>query len=112
MEKIFKNRYGSVELKTITPFMPVKEIKGADYPSDIKLSLSDAEKVALITGNLNIQICFDSLQTAYIILHNSPSTAAICKAKISYISDRNPEKELEKELEKVPFDYALQINQF
>ena len=86
----FSNSYGTVSVTPVTEFMAVSGIRKTHAQAKANtFSLDDAEKIALITENRKIQICphfmpMDGL--AYLILHDSPSTAAICKVEIKNFS--------------------------
>jgi hypothetical protein len=95
MEKHFKNEYGTATLTTLTPFMRVGDIKGSDYPDDIKFNIDTAEKLALITENRGIQIVAQSTKQFYVMLHESTSVAAVCHAELEYTSPKNPTKAIE-----------------
>ena len=66
--------------------MPVKDIKKTHPQAQANtFDLDTAEKIALITENRRVQICphlFPVDGLAYLILHDSPSTAAICSVNI------------------------------
>ena len=88
MIKEYKNKYGLLELETITDFVHISY----NYKSSCHdfLNIETAEKIALITNNKDIQICINGkdFNSYYIILHNTPSTAALCKInKLNYIGD-------------------------
>lgn len=81
----FTNRFGSVSLTPVSDFMPVGRItKNHPVAQAHAFDMDAAEKIALITGNRGIQICvhypLDGL--AYVVLHDSPSSASICKVDI------------------------------
>ncbi|MGK2231291.1 MAG: hypothetical protein ACI92O_000449 [Colwellia sp.] len=82
------NHFGQLYLTPITAFMPVKEISLSKCPlaKHYLISFDIAAKVALITGNRNIQICFPLANTskddAYVVYHNTQNTAAVCAVEI------------------------------
>ena len=80
------NRFGSVVLTPVTEFMAVGLIRKT-HPQAVAntFDLDTAEKLALITENRRIQICphfFPIDGLAYVVLHDSTSTAAICSVTI------------------------------
>lgn len=81
------NEFGSLTLTPVTPAMPVSEISWRQCPAarNNAISLEQAEQVALITENRGIQIGADWVNggtDSYVILHETPNTAAICKVDI------------------------------
>jgi hypothetical protein len=53
----FQNRYGSCELTPIGGIVHISEISNdRDVPDDIRFGIDDGEKLALITGNKDIQV--------------------------------------------------------
>lgn len=81
----FSNKFGAVELTPVTEFMPVSSIRKTHPQAQANtFDLTTAEKIALITENRKIQICphFPVDGLAYLVLHDSPSTAAICRVVV------------------------------
>lgn len=100
MENIkFCNRYGSLELKPVTDYMPVDQIKHTIAPIGSAFNLETAEKIALITENRRIQLCIipDNYRVMYVVHHSSTSIAAICEINsLAYNERINPQQELER----------------
>jgi hypothetical protein len=81
----YSNRFGTVEITPVTPFMPVSSIrKTHPQAQENTFDLHTAEKIALITENRRIQLCphFPIDGLAYLVLHDSPSMAAICRVNV------------------------------
>lgn len=83
----YKNSFGEVMLTPVMNYIPVKDIsaKKCSQSTENLITIDDSEKVALITENKDIQVSFlsgNELNSAYVIHHNSPSTAAICAVNI------------------------------
>jgi hypothetical protein len=81
----YSNRFGTAEVTPVTPFMPVSSIrKTHPQAQENTFDLTTAEKIALITENRGIQLCphFPIDGLAYLVLHDSPSMAAICRVNI------------------------------
>ena len=81
----YTNQFGSVRLTPVTEFLPIRSIN-KNMPEAIAqgITTDDAEKVALVTENRHIQVCFHWPMNgkAYVVLHNSPSAAAICQVEV------------------------------
>lgn len=93
----YKNNYGQLELELVSEYIPVSTIKGSNISDSLKFSLETAEQIALITENRKIQICIPLDWKVYVIIHNSPSTAAIAKIKsLDFIADITPAEELHR----------------
>jgi hypothetical protein len=95
----FSNEFGVVELVPVMEFMTISNInKTHPMVQQNSFDLETAEKIALITENKGIQICcILELNTAYLVLHNSSSTAAICKVIIkSFLSTEKPSEILNR----------------
>lgn len=82
----FSNKFGIVEITPVTEFMAVSSIRKTHPQAQANtFDLTTAEKIALITENRRIQICphfFPIDGLAYLLLHDSPSTAAICRVDV------------------------------
>ena len=94
----FANKYGSLELEVVTYYKEVSTIHSIDVDPSLLFSIDDAEKIALITGNKGIQICFvaSDRSKAFLIHHKEASLAAVCRvSSLNYTSGKNPTKELE-----------------
>lgn len=84
---IFENRFGKLTLTPITAYVPVSSIlfDTCEAAQANTIDLESAEKVALITDNCNVQVCFPmqcKFESGYVIHHNGPSTASVCKVDI------------------------------
>lgn len=81
----FTNRFGSVLVTPMTDFMPLAGIRKT-HPMAMAnaFDMTTAEQIALVTENRGVQVCvhypLDGL--AYLVLHDSPSTAAICRVDV------------------------------
>jgi len=79
----YANRYGRLTLVLTTDFVPVSSIHGRDLPDEVRFRGFDtAEQIALITDNRRLQIAFVhplSAEIGFVIVHNSPSTAAVAR---------------------------------
>lgn len=81
----YANRFGSVEVTPMTAFMPLAGIRKTHPMAQAHaFDLTTAEQIALVTENRGVQLCvhypLDGL--AYLVLHDSPSTAAICRVEV------------------------------
>lgn len=81
----FTNRFGSVKVTPVTDFMPLAGIcKTHPMAQAHAFDLTTAEQIVLVTENRGVQVCvhypLDGL--AYLVLHDSPSTAAICRVEV------------------------------
>ena len=93
----YSNRFGSVEISPVSEVMDVSSIcKSNPVAVANEFTISDAEKIALITGNDGVQICphfFPVTGRAYLILHYSSSTASVCSVRIeSFTVSEEPSK--------------------
>lgn len=83
--RTFTNRFGTVEVTPLTDFMPVRDIR-MTHPVAVAnvFDVTTAEQIALVTENRGVQIClhFPLDGLAYLVLHDSPSTAAICRVDV------------------------------
>ena len=78
----YANRFGAVEVTPVTDFMPLAGIRKTHPMAQAHaFDLTTAEQIVLVTENRRVQVCvhypLDGL--AYLVLHDSPSTAAICR---------------------------------
>jgi hypothetical protein len=93
----YSNTYGSLQLEPIGPFKAVNTIRGVDLPDDIKFSMDTAEKIALITDNRGIQLCFESFKKVYVIIHQGPSLAAVARiVNMEFDEKINPAQEIDR----------------
>ena len=94
------NEFGTITFKLVTDHIAVKNINyqmSAVQANDF--DIKTAEKIALITGNKGIQIGFAYPLNgrAYMLMHNTPSTAAICHVSVvDFVCPFTPEIMLEK----------------
>lgn len=76
----YSNVYGSLELRTMTPIMPIRDIKAIP---ECMFNVRTAEQIALITGNRGVQLSFKMPLTApnpaYVIVHSTPNSGAVAK---------------------------------
>lgn len=83
MKYFYKNKYGSLEIEVIGPYQDVTKMRVKDQPSSTYFTINEAEKIALITGNKDIQIAFEypSYKNACLVHHSisNPRLAAVCR---------------------------------
>lgn len=95
----FQNRYGRLEVEPVTPLLQVRNIRGVDYPDDIKFDLETAERIVLITENRRSQIAFQEWTQngrAYMIVHTSPSEGYIVRIVSLDYTGPNAQEEIER----------------
>lgn len=96
----FANRFGVAEITPVTESMPIGDIRKT-HPMALAntFDIETAEQIALITENRRIQICprFDPMDgMAYLVLHDSPSSASICSVKVlEFVCGTTPAKMIE-----------------
>ena len=103
----FQNEYGSLELTPVTEYLPISAISVALIAEveGVLFDLEEGEKIALITENKNIQMCFpyaldaknEYNQCGYVIHHQSPKIGCICKVQLenfSIVDNLSPQEEL------------------
>lgn len=96
MQLDFANQFGALKLALVSEVRPVDSIFGADIDAAHKFDLHTAEQVALITENRRIQIGGLGAHDCYIVVHESPTNAAIARIEsINYIGG-NPAQEIER----------------
>ncbi len=88
----YSNEYGELVLTAVTGYMPVSSISIDKLPviEQHMFSIDDAETIALITENHNVQFSTPYLlkmghprkTDAYIIHHQSSTIACVCKVEI------------------------------
>lgn len=94
----YENKYGTVELETVTDFIPVSRVNGDMCPEP--LTLETLEKVALITDNIHIQSCLTKdLKRGYCIFHAASNIAAVCKVVHLDYKGMEPSQEILREYE-------------
>lgn len=94
----YQNRYGECELEFVTSFMSIKDIhsKLEAVKSNV-FDIDTAEMLALISSNRKLQQApfADNLDKFYVVYHQAPNVAAVCKIKhLHYRSVGKPEIEL------------------
>lgn len=79
----YSNKYGCVELEIVGEYTHVSTFHANMINSEFFFTIDEAEKLALITENNRLQVCFDpkSLKRAYVIVHKSSSVAALTRIK-------------------------------
>lgn len=99
MNLIYENKYGRLEIEIISPYKDVSKMYSKDFDESCFFTLDEAEKIALITGNRDIQLCFSRMNDSYrvaLLHHKSSSSAALCKiSNLEFDSAVNPAKELD-----------------
>jgi hypothetical protein len=92
----YENKYGSLRLELVTDYVPVSQIRAKDQNWDVFIDLDTAEKVALITGNKDTQLCVGAdKRSMFIIHHIKGDTAAVCKVvDLNFDNKYNATKEL------------------
>lgn len=81
----YENRFGAVTLTPVTEYLPIGEIRKEHPAAQANfIDLLLAEKVVAITENRRMQVCvpYPFKDNAYVVLHDSPSTAAICQVTL------------------------------
>lgn len=90
---LFSNEFGTVSITPVTEFLKVGSIRKTHPQAQANMfDLETAEKIALITENHHIQLCFVlGTGKCYLVLNNSPSTAAICSVEVeTFVCDTSP----------------------
>lgn len=88
--KAYKNEYGELTIEPVTDYVPISTVSFQKTP-EVRENLFDintAEKVALITENRGIQVCFPLLagrgpNNAYVVIHKDASTVAVGKVTLN-----------------------------
>ena len=95
--RTFENEYGQLIVQPISDFMNVRDITHDLLTDECFFNMKTAEKIALITENKIMQIAFKpDLSAAYMIMHNTPHTAAACEIiNLIFSKKVKPEKEIE-----------------
>lgn len=85
----FSNKYGKATLTPVSEILPVSMVSFAKMPELIKqvnLTIEQAEQLALITENNNVQISFNlHKKVIYALYHVTPNTVLLCSASIDYV---------------------------
>ena len=97
MRLIYKNKYGQLELEVMGEYRAVSTIHCRDIEDSYSFGLDDSEKIVLITGGVDIQLCFTigNLNKVFLIHHRSASMAAVCRViSLQFNRDINETREL------------------
>lgn len=94
MQLDFQNRYGRLTLKLVSDVRPVKGIRGVDIDDCHKFDMDTAEKIALITDNRGIQLCYGAGARLYVVAHDTPSTCAVARIETMSYVGQNPAQEI------------------
>ena len=106
MQCHYSNEYGQLTVEKISEIMPIKQISRElpSFPStDIAFDIKTAERIALITENRGVQICFfkeTNNHRAYLIASDTTGKNA-CYVRISslnYSSREEARNNLDKPL--------------
>lgn len=84
----YENRYGVLVVVGLTEPMLIREIHGRDVPEEHKFDLDTAERIVLITENRLSQVCIESKDSVYLVIHTSPSTGYV--ARVADLEYRGP----------------------
>jgi hypothetical protein len=99
-EYTFRNRYGTLIVSAVSGPLNVRDVRGDDFPDDIKFTLDVAERIALITENWHTQIAFQEWTRkgrAYLLIHTSASTVVVVRIKtLDYTGPTNATGEIER----------------
>lgn len=98
MKKVYENRYGRLEVESVSDLLQVRNIRGNDFPDDIKFDVMTAEQIVLITDNRQSQVAFQdwALGIGYLVIHESPSTGYVCRIVSLNYTGPNAEQEIER----------------
>lgn len=95
----FENEFGALQVSLATEFMPVGKIsRKMPEVSDSMFDINTAEKIALITGNKNVQICmcYPLNGFGYMVYHRNSREAAVCKIdSIRFSCEVSPAEQIE-----------------
>jgi len=95
------NKYGDFEFEVISHYQDVTKMHSSAFNPDCFFGIDDAEQIALITGNKDIQLGFASWDRskAFLLHHQSANQAALCKiVSLNFHKDINATKELSYEI--------------
>jgi len=96
MKKEYSNQYGSLKFM-VGGKQKISDLKSDNFPEEVFFDLGMAEKIALITENRKIQICFRDLHRAYLVYHFTPSEVGLCSyIELDFSSRVTPSKEIER----------------
>lgn len=90
----FKNQYGELKLVLVSAVCHVDNIHGKDVDSQHKFGLEVAEKIVLVTDNRGIQIGGLGAHDCYVVVHETPETAAVARIEFLDYVGRNPAQEI------------------
>jgi hypothetical protein len=96
----YQNSYGTLVVEPVSPLMLVRNIRGVDFPDDIKFDVDTAAKIALITENNRTQLAFQPWTAAkdalgYLIVHETPDTARVVRIVSMDYTGPEPHREIE-----------------
>ena len=95
---VYQNKYGRLELQP-GEYQNVSDIHSKDLDEDVFFGIDEAEKIALITENKNIQLAFayPELKKAFVLHHKSFDAAAVCRVvSLEFTGGVNPQEEIER----------------
>ena len=98
MKKLYANEYGELELETVGALCEVSAVSSRNVPVELYASPDIAAKIALISDNRGIQMCYVSkAKKFYIVYHNSASYVYLCRIrKLVYRGGCDPYREIER----------------
>lgn len=91
----FQNRYGQLTLVLVTDVRNVRDIHGKDVDPAHKFGLETAEKIALVTDNRGIQLGGLGAHDCYVVVHETPDTAAVARIESLTYVGQNPAQEIQ-----------------
>jgi hypothetical protein len=97
MNLTYKNKYGCLEIEIVGPYQKVSTIRCKDIDERYSFDMDTAKKIALITENNRVQLCFSSgnLNKVFLVHHQSSSMAAVCKiVSLDFDNNINARSEL------------------
>lgn len=95
--KVYKNKYGRLEFEVVGRYQKVSSVNSKRIKSEYSFTIDDAEKIALITENSNIQLSFASWTKVYLLHHKSLSMVAVCRVvSLEFDKNINATKELDR----------------
>lgn len=102
---VYSNKFGEIELKPITKFMPVSKISRDKLSviDKVSVSLDTAEKIVLITDNNRMSMAFHfplqpEERACYALKYSCSNRAAVCSVTIKSFSidgDRTAQEQIE-----------------
>lgn len=91
----FQNRYGQLRLVLVDGVRNVRDIHGKDVDPAHKFGLETAEKIALVTDNRGIQLGGFGAHDCYVVVHETPNTAAVARIESLTYVGQNPKQEIQ-----------------